>query len=70
MTDEVRPFDEGELVVVVNAEGQYSIWPSGRTVPAGWTPAGFRGSRQECLSYIETVWTDITPASLKGRGPG
>ncbi len=58
---------EGEptLKVVLNEEGQYSIWPADREAPAGWSEAGKVGSREECLAHIETVWTDMRPASLR-----
>jgi MbtH protein len=59
-SDESQDFD-----VVVNVEEQYSIWPSGRELPAGWRRAGFRGSKSDCLSHIDTVWTDITPLSAR-----
>lgn len=51
--------------VVVNHEEQYSILPVHRELPAGWTDAGKRGSRAECLAHIEQVWTDMRPLSLR-----
>ncbi|HSX61366.1 MAG TPA: MbtH family protein [Tahibacter sp.] len=53
------------FVVVKNAEQQYSIWPDALPLPAGWTDAGKRGSKAECLAYIEQVWTDMRPLSLR-----
>jgi MbtH protein len=66
--------DRDDLVyqVVVNHEQHYSIWPGGRKPPAGWRPAGKRGAKQECLAWIEDVWTDMRPLSLRsssGRPP-
>jgi len=58
--DEDRVFD-----VVINAEEQYSIWPSGRELPAGWKLTGFSGVKDDCLTHIGTVWTDITPLSAR-----
>jgi amino acid adenylation domain-containing protein len=56
-------------VVVVNDEEQYSIWPAdGTTPPDGWYPAGFTGSRPECLDHIARVWTDQRPRSARGDG--
>ena len=52
-------------VVVVNEEEQYSIWPAGRELPAGWRPDGFAGTEEECLAHIEETWTDMRPASLR-----
>ncbi|MFJ8774498.1 MbtH family protein [Streptomyces microflavus] len=53
--------------VVVNHEEQYSIWDSAMDVPAGWSPVGVSGSREECLAYIDRTWTDITPLSVRKK---
>nr|AUD12001.1 OrbH [Burkholderia cepacia] len=59
--------DTDDLVhtVVINDEEQYSIWPTFRPVPAGWREVGVRGPKADCLAHIETVWTDMRPASLR-----
>jgi MbtH protein len=51
--------------VVVNHEEQYSIWPANRTNALGWRDAGKSGSKAECLAYIQEVWTDMRPLSLR-----
>lgn len=51
--------------VVINHEGQYSVWPADEDPPAGWDDAGFTGSREQCLAHIDTVWTDIRPLSAR-----
>ena len=51
--------------VVINHEEQYSIWFDDRRTPNGWEDAGFEGSKLECLAYIEEVWTDMRPLSLR-----
>ncbi|MEU7894058.1 MbtH family NRPS accessory protein [Nonomuraea sp. NPDC049152] len=51
--------------VVVNDEEQYSIWPEDSTPPSGWRPAGFLGTENEALDYIERVWTDMRPKSVR-----
>ncbi|MBF5033658.1 MbtH family NRPS accessory protein [Micromonospora sp. ANENR4] len=56
---------EQHYTVVVNDEEQYSIWPTGRTVPPGWSPTGVEGTKQVCLDHIEQVWTDMRPLSLR-----
>jgi MbtH protein len=57
--------DEREYEVVRNHEDQYSIWPIGLTVPAGWETVGRSGPKPECLAYIKEVWTDMRPRSLR-----
>lgn len=57
--------DDTTFHVVMNDEDQYSIWPDFKPVPAGWRLAGFHGGRAACLAHIETVWTDMRPASLR-----
>lgn len=51
--------------VLVNHEEQYSLWPDFKAVPAGWRETGTRGSKQECLDYVERTWTDMRPLSLR-----
>jgi MbtH protein len=51
--------------VVVNSEGQYSIWPINQPNPAGWHNAGKEGTQDECLDYIENVWIDMRALSVR-----
>jgi MbtH protein len=51
--------------VVVNHEEQYSIWFADRENPPGWNDVGRQGTKEECLAYIEQVWTDMRPLSLR-----
>lgn len=51
--------------VVVNHEEQYSIWPEYKQNPLGWRDVGKVGAKDECLSYIKEVWTDMRPLSLR-----
>nr|WP_308429794.1 MbtH family NRPS accessory protein [Streptomyces ruber] len=61
-----NPFeaDDAAYVVLVNAEGQYSLWPAATDVPGGWTVDHPRDSRRACLEHVERTWTDMRPASL------
>ncbi len=54
-----------QFKVVYNHEEQYSIWPSSKPVPNGWTEAGKEGDKDSCLKYIEDVWIDMRPLSLR-----
>jgi MbtH protein len=53
--------------VVVNHEEQYSFWFADRDIPAGWRAVGKEGTKAECLAYIDEVWTDMRPLSLRKR---
>ena len=59
--------DSTQYKVVINHEEQYSIWPLERENPKGWKSVGKEGSKKECLDYIEEVWTDMRPLSLRKR---
>jgi MbtH protein len=56
---------ETRFLVVVNHEEQYSIWPDYKALPDGWRAVDKQGSKEECLAYIESVWTDMRPLSLR-----
>ena len=64
-----NPFEDenGVYHVLVNGEGQYSLWPSFKDVPQGWTIAKKSDSREACLEYINQNWTDMRPKSLIER---
>jgi MbtH protein len=34
-------------------------------VPAGWRPVFGEDTREACLAYVETTWTDLRPRSLR-----
>lgn len=53
--------------VVVNHEEQYSIWLANQENAPGWQDAGKTGSKEECLSYIKQIWTDMRPLSLRQK---
>jgi MbtH protein len=57
--------EERQYEVVVNDEEQYSIWFAEKEIPVGWRKAGFSGTKESALSYIESVWVDILPRSIR-----
>ncbi|MDX3229332.1 MbtH family protein [Streptomyces sp. ME19-01-6] len=61
-----NPFEreDSRYLVLVNDENQHSLWPVAIEVPAGWTVAHEEDSREACLEYVETHWTDLRPAGL------
>jgi len=67
MTDTTQDHSgtETQYTVVINDEEQYSLWFAGRDLPAGWTAVGKDGTEAECMAYVDEVWTDMRPASLR-----
>ena len=65
MSEQQADWQDGQLKVVVNHEEQYSIWPIDRENAPGWRDAGKTGTKAECLDYINQVWTDMRPLSLR-----
>jgi MbtH protein len=61
-----NPFenDDASYSVLVNDEGQHSLWPQAIDVPGGWTVAFGPDRRQACLDYVEATWVDMRPKSL------
>jgi MbtH protein len=67
MSDEA---DNAVYRVVVNHEEQYSLWLTDQDLPAGWREAGKTGSKAECLAFVNEVWTDMRPLSVRSKQPG
>jgi uncharacterized protein YbdZ (MbtH family) len=61
-----NPFEnpDGSYLVLVNDENQHSLWPAFAEVPAGWKVVFGEASRQACLDYVDSNWTDMRPRSL------
>lgn len=61
-----NPFDDpaGSFLVLVNDEGQHSLWPARTAVPAGWEQVYGPQERQACLDYVDEHWVDLRPRSL------
>jgi MbtH protein len=62
--------DSQVYIVLINDEEQYSLWPRQRTIPAGWRVVGPEGPKAVCLEYVNEVWTDMRPASLRRKMAG
>ncbi|MGH1277577.1 MbtH family protein [Bacillus basilensis] len=62
-----NPFENDNYTykVLMNEEGQYSLWPAFLDVPIGWNVAHEEASRQVCLQYVETNWKDLKPKSYQ-----
>ena len=61
-----NPFENeaGEYLVLINEEGQHSLWPATIVIPTGWLEVGTRGQREACLAWINENWTNMRPLSL------
>lgn len=59
--------DDARYQVLRNDEDQYSLWPVDLDVPAGWHRAGKEGTKEECSAFVDEVWTDMRPRSLRER---
>ena len=57
--------DKIQYYVVKNHEEQYSIWPTYKSTPKGWEAIGEAQNKNSCLKYIDEVWTDMRPLSLR-----
>ncbi|HEX2691559.1 MAG TPA: MbtH family protein [Kofleriaceae bacterium] len=61
-----NPFENesGVYRVLVNDEGQHSLWPDFVAIPDGWRAVFGPEARAACLDFIATNWTDLRPQSL------
>ena len=67
-----NPFDDpdGTFLVLVNDEGQHSLWPAFAAVPGGWAVAHGRDTRQACLDYVEAQLDRHAPPQPGGVDGG
>src|SRR5215470_9966855 len=68
--EEIQMDDNARYEVLRNDEDQYSLWLAGHDVPAGWHRVGKEGTREECSAYVDEVWTDMRPRSLREEMDG
>ena len=47
----------GAFLVVLNYEGQHSLWPRIAPIPDGWEQVYGPASRQACLDYVDRNWS-------------
>ncbi|MFO1103167.1 MAG: MbtH family protein [Methylocystis sp.] len=62
-----NPFDDESLafLVLVNAQGQHSLWPTFAPAPTGWRQAFGPSDRGACLNFVDEHWTDMRPKSVR-----
>lgn len=54
-----------QWTVLINHEEQYGLFPQELAIPSGWREAGFSGSEEACIAYVDQHWTDMRPLSLR-----
>lgn len=66
-----NPFEDesGTFHVLVNAEGQHSLWPQSTAVPAGWRAVFGPRPRAQCLDFVTRNWTDPGAGGSSGDSP-
>ncbi len=62
-----NPFDDESLtfLVLINSQGQHSLWPTFAPEPAGWRRHFGPSDRNACLKFVDEHWTDMRPQSLR-----
>ncbi|WP_207001549.1 MbtH family protein [Trinickia mobilis] len=60
------PFDnkDATFFVLVNDEGQHSLWPEYVAIPEGWNAKFGPEAKERCLEFVKENWTDMRPRSL------
>jgi MbtH protein len=53
--------------VIINREEQYALYKADHENPLGWKDVGKTGTKGECQAYIDEVWVDRRPLSLRKR---
>lgn len=56
--EEADPFSE--YAVVRSIHGDYSIWPTAKSLPLGWEQVGVIDTKQHCLDWISEHWEGPT----------
>jgi MbtH protein len=54
-----------DFIVLINDEEQYSLWSGSIPVPVGWRAVHGPATKQACLDYVDDVWKDLTPRSVR-----
>jgi MbtH protein len=65
MPNNIEPISKDLYFALINQEEQYSLWPDYKAIPNGWNAKFGPASKEECLAYVEKMWTDMRPLSLR-----
>ena len=53
--------------IVVNDEHQFSVWPTHRRLPPGWSYTGPTGTRAEMQAAVRQQFVETVPATYSAR---
>jgi MbtH protein len=63
--DEDDEFEKLPHIVLINHEEQYSLWRADMDIPDGWRQVWGPDTMEACMSWVDKVWTDMRPLSLR-----
>ncbi|HEX4111237.1 MAG TPA: MbtH family NRPS accessory protein [Stellaceae bacterium] len=52
-------------IVLINHEEQYSLWRADMDIPGGWSQVWGPDTKEACMAWVDEVWTDMRPLSLR-----
>jgi MbtH protein len=55
------------FAIVANDDGQFSVWPTHRRLPLGWSYIGPTGTRAEMHAWIREQFVETVPATYISR---
>ena len=58
-------FEKMPHIVLINHEEQYSLWLADLEIPEGWRQVWGPESKDACMKWVDEVWTDLRPLSLR-----
>lgn len=58
-------FEKMPHIVLINHEEQYSLWLADLEIPEGWSQVWGPESKDACMKWVDEVWTDLRPLSLR-----
>lgn len=61
----VNPFDDDHhsFLVLVNQQGEHSLWPTFAAEPMGWLRVHGPDSRSACMEWVDSHWTALQNAA-------
>lgn len=63
--DDEDEFEKLPHIVLINHEEQYSLWYEALELPDGWKKVWGPDTKEACMKWVDEVWTDMRPLSLR-----